>query len=245
MTNLYRIKAFSMMAWWIACSIFVWPVALMALALVLFPLGFVLSYFQPSYLSPNYQYYQFVVMIIVAPIFGMLIAASMSFLQGWVLRTRLYWAADDWRKWTVLGGAVGGYTVLILSYILDNYVSGYSYIGDSAIILAMPVFITIISAFQFFALRHAVKDAWLWILGNAVAGIVFAGLLIGNQPAYTDPDYELMQLGLIVLAPLVLGFITGYVMLFLFEKKLLPMQPATVPVVVERNRPPSIWDDAL
>ena len=45
MTNLYRIKAFSMMAWWIACSIFVWPLAAVSLAVTLLPLGFVLTIF--------------------------------------------------------------------------------------------------------------------------------------------------------------------------------------------------------
>lgn len=244
MTNLYRIKAFSMMAWWIACSIFVWPLAAVSLAVTLLPLGFVLTIFEPAYGSPAYQYYEFVMLMIVAPIFGAVIGVSMNLLQNWVLRTKLYWAAYDWRKWTIMGSIVGAYAVLLAAYAADFLISGYH---NWAMVLAMPVFVTVISIFQYIPLRDAVKDAWLWVMGNAVGGIVFSGLLANNfSTSYYNRTSELQQVGAMILAPLILGAITGYVMLFLFEKKLLPMQPVPVPIPVEDpNRPKSIWDDAI
>ena len=237
MKQLYRINAFSTIAWWIVCSIFVWPLAAVALAVVVVPIGFVFSIFQPHYNSSVYDSFEWLTILIITPIAGAVIGACMSFLQRWLLRTKLYWAADNWRKWTIIGAALGAYAVLILSNTLNHF---QPYRGDSAIIFSMPIFIGIISAFQYLALRHAVKVAWLWIMGNIVGGIVFSGLIYSYHIASYGTNTEFV----IFLAPAVLGAITGYVMLFLFEKKVLPMQPENE-LALDANKPKSIWDDAI
>jgi hypothetical protein len=186
-----------------------------------------------------YDAYGLFTVLIIAPIVGLVIGASMSHLQRWLLRTKLYWSADNWRKWTMIGGAIAAYAVLFMTYLMDK-----SYNSELSLIFAMPVFISIVSLFQYLSLRHAVKDAWLWVLGNMVAGLVFGGLLMSNQPSGYGADAELQQVAIFFLAPAALGAITGYVMLFLFEKKVLPMQPENVPLV-DPDAPKSIWDDAI
>lgn len=242
MKNLYRINAFSMMAWWIACSLFIWPLAAVTLSVMLLPLGMIFSAFYPSpYDAVAYQLYDTARLFLLAPIVGAGVGFSMALLQRWLLRSKLYWAADNWRKWSIVGGIVAACVLLAANYFVILLPSQFIY--QNFAVLAMPVFITIVSVFQYLSLRHAVKDAWLWILGNLVAGMVFSGLLLNNQTSAYD-DAELYNLFMIILAPTVLGTITGFVMLFLFEKKLLPMQPENGQPE-EANHPKSIWDEAI
>jgi hypothetical protein len=117
------------------------------------------------------------------------------------------------------------------------------YVADEWVMFAaMPVFVLVVSVFQWLSLRHAVRQAWLWILGNGIAGIVFSGVLTRNQ-SYFGGNVPFLALGIIALAVLGQGFITGYVMLFLFEKKLLPLVPEGREA--EFDRPKSVWDEAI
>jgi hypothetical protein len=232
MKNMYRIKAFSVMGWWIVASLLIWPLAAIILGIIMLPLAMVFSIFEPSYRADTYQLYQSIGMILAMPLVGAIIAWSMSVLQRWLLRRKLYWAADKWRRWSIIGGAVGAYAVALPLFFIRS--------GDDIYVaLMMPIFIAVVSAFQFLSLRHAVKDAWLWILGNIVAGMVFSGLLLSNRRSY-EPDF-----GVVMLAGASLGVITGYVMLFLFEKKLLPMKPEDDSTPVDPNRPKSVWDEVV
>jgi hypothetical protein len=234
--ELYRIKPFSFMLWWIACSIFVWPLAVVVLGLVLVPLMIALQTVIPDiYYSPQSS----VIMgIIGVPVVGMALGLTIAMLQRWLLRQKLYWAADGWRKWSLLGGAVGACIVFGMTSMINTMLP-YNFSEKWSAFVMMPSFLLFLSAAQWFTLRNAVKQAWLWVLGNVAAGMVFSGLLT----AYYDGDTSVAVLAMFALAVLAQGYITGYVLLFLFEKKLLPMAPEGVEV--DNQRPKSVWDEAI
>ncbi len=239
MNELYRIKPFKMLAWWIACSLFVWPMAFIALAVVGLPTLFLGDIFHELFVSDAMSW---LFGILAVPVAGAIIGTVIAFLQRRLLRSRLYWAADGWYRWTIIGAALGAVAIALMQLI-----SGTFLFDDEAFLFMMPVFLAVVSSFQFIALRHAVKQAWLWIAANIIGGIVFAAIPLRNQVDYYDPNSELISLGMGLLAVVSLGFITGFVMLFLFEKKLLPMRPEGLDETIEADsqKPKSVWDRAI
>lgn len=237
MQNVYEIKAFRFLIWWIACSIFVFPLAVVAVAVIAIPSAFILSIVIPNYYQ--YSIIESVLVILAIPVIGAIIGGCMASLQRWLLRAKLYWIADRWMRWTMIGGAVGAGVVVASTSIIENILPAYYY-DDNFFLYYLPIFLTVVSAFQVIELRHAVKQSWLWIIANIVAGLVFAGLLTGNQ---VDSSGWL-ALGLGLLAILSLGLITGFTMLFLFEKKLLPMEGEKGEFELD-DAPKSVWDRAI
>jgi hypothetical protein len=238
MKDVYHIRPFRFLMWWIACSLFVYPLTIMALGVVLLPLGLIGQAIIP-YEVYSSDAFDFLIVFFGIAVIGGIIGASVALLQRWLLRTKLFWAADSWRKWSIAGGIIGAYAFALMTFITEQ-VLPYYVSEDWMMALAMPVFVLCLSALQWMALRHAVKQAWLWVLGNAIAGVVFSGLLFRNIPTYDD---GLMTIAIFFLAMIVQGVITGYVLLFLFEKKLLPMTPEGHEEITDS--PKSVWDDAI
>lgn len=234
MHNLYRIKPFTTLAWWIATSVMVYPLAVMALAIV----GLPLMYFSPVLFSASGSTFNWIFVIIAVPLAGAIIGMVIAFLQRRVLRNNLYWTADKWYKWTMIGGAVAASLVAIIGAVFAD-----SIYNNGPPLFMMPIFLAVVSSFQFIALRHAVKQAWLWIIANIVGGIVFAAVPLNNQVDYYNSNSEFTSLGIGILAVVSLGFITGFVLLFLFEKKLLPMRPESDED--KQEEPKSVWDRAI
>lgn len=234
--EIYRIKPFSFILWWIACSIFVWPLAVVILGLVLVPITLGLQFLMPDlYYSPTSS---MLLGILGVPLFGLTLGLTIAILQRWLLRNKLYWAADGWRKWSLLGGAIGACIVYGITSMIDIMLP-YPQSDIWSPFVMMPAYVLSVSAAQSFALRNAVKQAWLWVLGNFVAGMVFSGLL----SSYYDGNTDIGVLAMFALAVLAQGYITGYVLLFLFEKKLLPMAPEGYEEAVQH--PKSVWDEAI
>jgi hypothetical protein len=240
---MYRIKAYSFLAWWLGSSILAWPLSVVALGAVLFPLGMVYSLFRPSF-GENQFYYNMIGQIAMMPIMGAVVGFMLSSIQRWLLRSRLFWAADGWRFWSVVGGAVGGFVLYIVfqggSY--SYYYSPFNFSGNTQI-LAMPVFLAFVGGCQALPLRHAVKHPWLWFAANVVAGIAFVGVLMNNTPTYGN-NYTSSQFGILALAVAALGLITGFTMLHLFERHLLPMNPEGMESLPPKTSN-SVWDDAV
>lgn len=241
---MYRIKAFSFLAWWLASSVLVWPLAVVALGAVFFPLSMLYSVIRPPYYEDQY-YYNLLANLAVLPIMGAVIGFAMSSIQRWLLRSRLFWAADGWRLWSVVGGAVGGF-VLYIAFQGNSYNSSYYspfYLNGIGQVMAMPIFLAFVSGCQMLPLRHAVKHPWLWFLANIVAGVAFTGLLLNNQPSYSS-NYGMSQFAILALSLAALGLITGFAILHLFERHLLPMNPEGM-----EDLPPktsnSVWEDAI
>jgi hypothetical protein len=233
----YQIRPLSFYLWWTACAALVWPLSVIALAVILMPLGIIFNVVRPlPYDNPTLETLWLPVLAVLG---GVIIAAVIANLQYWLLRTKVYWAADRWRFWTMLGGLFGG-VALLGGRLLLELLTSYSIADRWMPLLAMPIFMLFISLGQWMALRHAVRDAWLWVLGNAVAGMVFGGLLSNNPSG----DTGVLLFGLAVLSQ---ALITGTVLLYLFEKRMLPMQPAAseVPESGDDSTPKSIWDQAI
>ncbi|MCA9915776.1 MAG: hypothetical protein KC496_20620 [Anaerolineae bacterium] len=232
----YHIKPLRFLLWWSASALFVWPFAVIALAVVIVPIGIIFSGVRPvPYTSPGLdEAFYFIVLLLG----GWIVAGVVASLQRWLLRTRLYWAADGWQFWTMFGGFLGA-VMLVLGRLLLDTVVGYYESDHWTLLLAMAVYMMVVSAAQWMVLRHAVRDSWLWVLGNFVAGMVFGGIMAQTR----DYHFDVLQFFLAVLGQ---GIITGYVLLYLFEKKLRPMQPedAETPEQ-EADRPKSIWDEAI
>jgi hypothetical protein len=243
---MYRIKPFSFLAWWLASSVLVWPLSVVALGAVFFPLGMAYSLFRPyDYDSQNS--YNMLGQILMMPIMGAVTGFMMSSVQHWLLRSRLYWAADGWRLWSLVGGAVGGFVLYIIfqsnsSYGYNNSPSPFNLNGTGQL-LAMPVFLAFVSGCQMLPLRHAVKHPWLWFVANVAAGVAFVGILINNHPVYGS-NYSSNQLGLIALSLATLGLVTGFAVLHLFERHLLPMNPEGMEHLPSKTSN-SVWDDAV
>lgn len=237
MKDLYRIKPYSTLAWWIAGSFFIFPVVVVAvgatmafLSMVSILLSMVLPYALMDLLP-----------LLLFPIIGGIIGFCMAVIQRWILRNRLYWAADNWVPWSTIGGAVGAIVLGLFAMVLSPYL--YMNLNESYYLFAMPIFITVLAAFQMIALRHAVKQAWLWIISNFVGGLVFAGVIIRSmRVSYYGDDFSIILLS--IFAVFALGMITGFTMIFLFEKKLLPMQvEASDPIPDDHI--PSVWDNVI
>src|SRR5215510_7984416 len=97
--EIYRIKPFSFMLWWIACSIFVWPLAVITLGITLVPLMLGAQAIMPDF---YYRADNSVIMSMVGiPLAGLTLGLTIAMLQRWLLRNKLYWAADGWRKWSM------------------------------------------------------------------------------------------------------------------------------------------------
>jgi hypothetical protein len=245
MNQQYDIKASSFLLWWMACAVMVWPLALICMGLILFPLGTIFNGLGLSSLNPGAGLmrlaYELVTGLAVAALLGGIIGFSVGQLQRWLLTTRLYWVAENWRMWSIAGGALGGIACLVLAVLMPSL----PYVADeNAPLLLMPVFMAGVSALQWRSLRHVVKHAWLWILANISGGVIFAGLIMMNLPPEYSLNYSLGVVGLWLLATLVQGLVTGFIMLHLFESHPLPMENAHADGSTKDNEP-SIWDKAI
>lgn len=234
--DLYRIKPVRFLLWWSVSAVFVWPFAVIALAVVLVPIGIIFSGVRPvPYTSALLDEVFFFITLLLG---GWIIAGVVASLQRWLLRTRLYWSADGWQFWTMLGGFMGA-LILGGGRLLLDATLGYYMADRWSLLLAMAAYMMVVSAAQWMVLRHAVRDSWLWVLGNFVAGMVFGGIVSQTH----DYHFDMLQFFTAVLAQ---GVITGYVLLYLFEKKLLPMQPEDAePLDSAEEGKKSIWDDAI
>jgi len=232
----YQIKARPFLLWWVASSLFVWPLAIVIGGVLMFPLGMLLSVIRPPF-DANQTWYTLLSFGLIVPILGAVIGFSIGHLQRWLFRKRLYWAADYWRRWSIGGGVLAAISVAGVVFFMQPL----AMLDERVIVMVMmPIFVSILSAVQWWLLRGAVREAWLWVLGNLAAGVVFSGLIVMNRPALSSAGYALATMGLWLLAALVQGTISGFVILFLFEKKLRPMSPDGV-----EAKSQSIWDQAI
>ncbi|MEM9951734.1 MAG: hypothetical protein AAF846_09050 [Chloroflexota bacterium] len=237
MSDLYRIKPLKTLAWWILGSIVIFPQAVFVLAIVTVPSIIIISNLIPSRIL--YSGLSDVFIWIGVGVGGGIVGICIASWQRWLLRTKFYWAADGWYRWTIIGTSLGALIAYLIFRIAD-WVT-VSYLRSEAMLYVLPIFLAIIAGFQAVVLRRAVKQSWLWILANFVAGVVYVGILTRN-----DPTNVLMTLLNMMLVLVSLGAITGIVMLFLFEAKLHPMQADDDEKVLEENtQATSVWDNAL
>ena len=180
---------------------------------------------------------------------GGAIGWAIGYLQTRALHDQLRWSADNWTRFSIIGGIVGG---ILVGVVADTSQSNVDGLENTQIRQMMVLFIGAVSVFQWWALREAVKNASVWIVTNLVAAFVF-GSLVTQNVAYGNVGYgsdyrELMQLAGYLLAPLMQAFLTGTVMLMLFERFAYPIERyGKRDTVIPKKSPAekSIWDKAI
>jgi hypothetical protein len=255
-----RIKASRFWLVWIAASLAVYPMAIILLALfsivwnvawqAVLPnrSGFMFDVFNQR--SSAYFLYQFLTLGAA----GGLIGFGVGMLQGDVVKRHLHIDLSYWRRATVVGGIIAAPILLLASTALSDYFNAnYWMIYQSGqrdlfqlleAVLPMTLYVSVMSILQTIILRRYVKQAWLWVLANSVAGLMFSML------ARTAFDPGFFQW---LLAALAQGAVTGFAMLWLFlrlnKPEAQPLEPAFqyVPIDIDNEEPrdPSVWDDAI
>ena len=86
--------------------------------------------------------------------------------------------------------------------------------------MLLPLFILPISIMQWRILDPIAHEAWMWILGNLVAAIVFSGLFFSTQPMPFIEALPVASLILWLMAAIALGAITGVVILWLYQHQI-------------------------
>ncbi|MGJ3239413.1 MAG: hypothetical protein ACFE0Q_11955 [Anaerolineae bacterium] len=133
-------------------------------------------------------------------------------IQRNLIRDFLRWDFSDWQRATMFGGVLGGLAVIGSMLVLRAEISLYW-----QWMLMMPLFILPISLMQWRILRHHSREAWVWVLGNLVAGIVFSGLFFNPNPFPIELNAvidNILRWGISASAQ---GIITGIVMLWLYD----------------------------
>jgi hypothetical protein len=240
----FRPRAF--LIGWLVGGVLVYPITIVLLAALWGGLAVVFGSFYRSDMGSGAV--GFLTAGAAFLISGAVIGFCVGMVQRWLLRRYLSWTADHWRRYSALGGAIGACVAALvygLAHELMRQRTGYSYNrgqADTAAMVIMPLFIGVVSVMQWMTLRHAVRHALLWVMANVVGGLIFSGMLWVNGPKM-DPDLAWVAPFIAVLGQ---SFVTGSVMLWLFEKLAYPIQDGEdEPIKVHAHGPRSVWDEAI
>jgi hypothetical protein len=228
---------------WILYAVIVYPMALMASAFTVAALLFSVGIVFGNLIGDSDWH-------VLLP--AGLAAATMGLCIGWLqtsfLRQHMRWTADDWTVTTGIGGGVAGLVLGTLLIIFDSR-PDLSLSGEQNAYALLLAFVSIIAVFQWWHLRDAVDNAWLWVPINAAGALAFCGVHANFVAPVEDPLIALVSA---LLAPIAQGLVTGISLIVLFERFSYPvMDPfdprlAASKVTVDLPpRKPSIWDDAL
>jgi len=171
--------------------------------------------------------------------FGLVSGYTIGDWQTRLIHEHLHWHLPGWGRFSAAGGVLGMGFLLLVGSFLKQWLPEYTYLT------MMPLYIAGLSTMQWFILRKTSHEAWLWVLGNIVAGIVFSGLLFFNQPVPFSPFSRVLTLGLWIIAAGAQGFITGIVLLWLYDRPVSEQSRADrtlAPVYIEvRDRSDNRW----
>ena len=237
---------------WIGSSVLVWFPAVFAVGMIAMGLGFFFSIFDTggwygwdglegfSYFSSTIFYLYMLLTLIVG---GGLIGFFIGILQHRLMTHRLHLQLENWRRLSVIGGALGAPAAwVVLEGLFSTFGNNGRFLGNEILEGALPmvVFATVLSALQWVELRHHVRSAWLWVIANAIGGLFFGMLFQSNG----DPNFGDWLLGAITQ-----GAITGFVLLWLVQRMGyrqgdLAYEPVPIKVAQDKPRESSVWDDA-
>ena len=238
-----EIKSWRFLGGWLVGSVLIYPVAGIAVVVVLGLMGMVFNMLGLRYVESSHPLVQMMLAGGLAALIGSVIGLCVGAIQRFLLRRYLCWTADNWRRYSAVGGALGALLVMAVYTGINVFLPtpiAEQLMSEAAPLLTMPFFVAGISLLQWRALRQATRGAALWILTNIVAGNVFGGLIVMNQPAVYTRSHDTIMLGLITLAVLAQGLITGFVMMWFFERLAYPagdLEPVPVRVRVDEEHP--------
>jgi hypothetical protein len=196
---------------WLIDSVGVWPVAMIACALVWTPILLLGVLFGRGDELPALLEVVTLLAMMILP--GMTIGYVVGDLQRNLIRSQLHWYVKDWLRWSVLGGLLGG-----LLAVVGTWFGAHWFPERVQWMLLMPLYVFGLSLGQWWVLRRLAQESWMWILANVVGGIVFSGLFFLNQSDPGDPYHSLWMLLLWLAAVLAQGVITGIVLLWLYDR---------------------------
>lgn len=196
---------------WLMHAIFVWVVSAVASLIAWSPVAILIA------VLGQYESLFFLVNILstvaILTLPGAVIGYMVGDFQRNLVRDLLGWDLTHWIKYSIIGGVLGG-----LSVIAGMVVFGTSLPERVQWMLTLPLFIVPLSACQWWVLRPTTRDAWMWILGNLVAAIVFSGLFFSTQTMPFSRAEPLSSVFNWLFAAGSLGIITGVVMLWLYDR---------------------------
>lgn len=232
----YQIKPASVIVFWVVVTLFMYPAMILAVGAVSLPFVFIVNAIEVN------SVWQIMLGLIILPIWGAVAGSVIGRCQRFVLREKLYWAADSWVKWTVIGSAIGA-SVAFLSSQLTAPLFRPTYDG---ILLGYPfvLYLTILSAVQMASLRDAVQKSWWWMIAHLVSGIVMIGIIANNTPDFSSNVYTINIILIPIMAAFAQATITGFMLLHLFEKHMHDMEPENADELSE-EKPSSVWDSAI
>ena len=242
---------------WIVASLLVYPLViifLIAFSMVLSPLLTLVSPETYFYSGASNGMMETLYLLVLSSGVGGIVGFSVGLLQKSAIKRYFHFDLHNWRRASLIGGMIAAPVMVLSIYGLNSVISdNYWVLYDSGLysplsfmisVLPMIMYVTVMSAIQIVILRRYVSHAWLWILANTVAGLMFSMLVTS---AY-DPD-----LGNWLLAAIAQGAVTGFAMLWLLhhlnrqieidEQQEFAYQH--VPIDIDEPSDPSIWDDAI
>lgn len=150
--------------------------------------------------------------------FGGIVALAVGILQAKTIKRYFYFAPEYWITATVIGGLIAAPITGFVLYGIHEYMAvnywaivengQFWMLSKLTRILPMMMYVTVMSAIQMLVLRHYVRNAWLWIIANAIAGLMFSMVAtVTFNPGFGDW----------LLAAVAQGAVTGFAMLFLLQ----------------------------
>lgn len=151
--------------------------------------------------------------------FGGIIALAIGVLQASVIKRYFHFTPQYWKRATIIGGLIAAPATAFALFALNSYTTTHYWqlveSGQFEILqrlmglLPMVMYVSVMSVVQVVVLRRYVRNAWLWILANAVAGFMFSMVATMTfNPGFGDW----------LLAAVAQGAITGFAMLWLLHR---------------------------
>ncbi|MGB1285187.1 MAG: hypothetical protein ACPG7F_01540 [Aggregatilineales bacterium] len=215
---------------WLASSLLVWFLVVPLIIALIIPAGMILRILESIVGAESFIMAAGRVLILfMMP--GALIGFCIAEMQQSLTEAHLGWFLYGWSRMSAFGGCIGGFVIFTLITTLP----GMS-LSDVMPAL-MPLFMLCIGIGQYIVMRQHVQNAWLWIAGNFIGGLLFSNIFFSQTLVFMDV-YIVMALSVAwVLAGLAQGAIMVYVLLWLYETPLPEEfdELAPVPIPVRRD----------
>ena len=182
--------------WWVGMSFGMWllgPAIVFALFLVIMLLFLVIG------VNSTTEAVDIVLFLSFATTFTTIIGFLVGTLQRYVFRSVLSISFPRWRKLSTIGGFLAMLPAFIGTMINP--------------ILMMPMFIGIISLFQWWQLKKYTSNAWLWIFANFIGGMTFMVVFLNIENTVSGGE----SFGWWSFAVLLQGLITAFTMVWLLQ----------------------------
>jgi hypothetical protein len=211
--NIINEKPNRFLVHWMLSALLIWPVSLFICLMLWVPVSFVLSYL--GHWEDLTSFVPIIGIIAMFIISGLVVGYVIGEAQKILVEDELDWYLFSWRKTSAVGGMCASLLVMFILYWANSLDL------QTRWMLVMPIFMLVLSSFQWLKMRHMTHEAWLWILGNMTAACVFSGLLFMNQPDPFNDYYSFISFCLWILATLAQSLIMGIVLLWLYNRPLL------------------------